>query len=342
MIWAKLLPHLSVNGVPLHRELAMRGTLLATDADGHGLSVQLVANPDHLAKVIRTLRIAIQSPASNDQVQKAYQRCMFSWRSIQEDSESLADLIADIALHTTDLSRIIEELDKAILNLFSDFENLPKLAVTSVAHVGPRDETEELVNLTPQKNRFVALVNRSTRFCGRLKVVSDDSALLRLGWKVPRRGHPDFAALAIAARVIGGHYHSRLTRMFRTERGWSYSPWALLRAGPHHGLWQASIRVPVQHLPKAVQGVRQLLNDYVADDVEHATAVAHATAETYRLWSSGESAVSLLGYWQDLGIDPTNEKDRWLTALSAVTTDDTVNAVHKWLTNDPHIELILT
>lgn len=349
---AELLPRVPVDGTPLHRKLGVLGALLSVEADGHGVVARAVADPDRLPVVVGALRSALRSPLTTDLVRAARQRCAVRWRWAHDDSETLADLIADLALHTpqSSWSGIYDDLVTAMAEETSQTDDSAgwslsdAVGAVSVAHVGPRDESELLATVSRGRACSSAvdstdLIPGSARW--RLDVVSDGSALVRLGWRAPRRDAPDFTALSIAARVIGGHHRSRLTREFRTKYGWSYSPWALLRAGRDHGLWQVSVRVPAEHVVKTADRVRELVSAYQQNDAEHAAAIAHASTEICRLWSSGDSALSLLGYWQDLGLDVFVEKDRWSSTLTTTKPADVATALRTWLATDPHLEVIL-
>ena len=336
---AELLPLTPVAGLPLHRLLATWGALLSVSADGHGVVAQVVTDPDRARDVLDALTTALATPAPADLVRHARDQAALAWRWERDDSEALADLIADLALHTPPSSW--PGIHDDLVSAMAADDPGDWSGDVSVAHVGPADESIALPKPTTSVLNGQSTRESAERARWWLDVVSDGSALVRMGWQAPRRDHPDFAALAIAARVVGGHHRSRLTREFRNDRGWSYSPWALLRAGRGHGVWQVSVRVPERHVTETVDRVRELVGGYAHDPAEHGAAVAHAATEIRRLFSSGESAASLLGYWQDLGLDVAVEKDRWLAALAATTPGDVEAAARRWLAGAPRLEIVL-
>ncbi len=340
-VLAELLPLIPVDGTPLHRSLAVQGALLAVAADGHGVVAQVVADPERFPAVAGALGVALRTPAPDALVRHAREQAALAWRWERDDSEALADLVADLLLHTSPSAW--PDVHAELVTAMEVNEPGEWSGSESVAHVGPRDETAALAALRGPVGRSTTDSSDAAQAPARwrLEVVSDGSALVRLGWRSPGRDDPDFAPLAVAARVVGGHHRSRLTREFRTERGWSYSPWALLRAGRGHGLWQVSVRVPTEHVAETVDRVCELVRGYEQDDVEHATAIAHSVTEIRRLWSSGDSAVSLLGYWQDLGLEVLPEKQRWLSALGSTTPADVAAAARRWLAGEPHLEVVL-
>lgn len=349
---ARALPEVPVRGAPLHQRLAEVNGLIDVVADGYGVCVYLTVAPDQLPTAADLLQTAMAGPMAAEVMQSAADGVAFEWRRVQDDSQALADWISDLALHTAP-SRwplLYEELDTAMSSSFVlDGISAFSVAGRSGVMVGPQDESATLRPLldAPVSNLGAARTTsepaagvRRTRL--HLNVVSDSSALIRMGWRTPPRGHPEFAPLAVAARIVGGHYGSRLMRAFRQERGWSYSPWALLRSGMSHGLWQVSVRVPAQHVSSAVAQVQEIMNDCSPDAAEHASAVAHTVAELRALWSAGDSVLSLLGYWHDLGLQPSTERNRWLERLAETSLQDVVDVVRTRLLGEPDLVLLLS
>ncbi|WP_091075063.1 insulinase family protein [Micromonospora nigra] len=154
--------------------------------------------------------------------------------------------------------------------------------------------------------------------------------------------HPDFPALAVAARILGGHHRSRLMRALREEQGWSYSPWAMLRSAREHGLWQVSVRVPAGRVQEAAARIVDLVTGCAPSPAERLSAVAHTVAEQRTLWSSGESRLTLSGYWRDLGLRPESERQerpRRLGDVSAARLDD---VVRRHLSRSPDLTMVLS
>jgi predicted Zn-dependent peptidase len=343
-VLAEALPAVPVSGTPLHRRLALLGAVASVEADGHGVVVRVVAEPGRLAETVKAISTALHDPLPAALVAEARDRSATAWRWERDDSEALADLLADLALHTppSRWSGLHDSLLAAMADGAHSLSSPATVGTFSAAYVGPVGETAVLRGFSS----VAILSTRDTSAASHghwdLDVVSDGSALIRLGWQAPRRDHEDFAALAVAARVVGGHHHSWLTREFRVERGWAYSPWTLLRSGPDHGLWQVSLRVPLANLEEAATHIRTLVGSCRPTQDEHSAAVAHARTEILRLWSTGDTAASLLGYWQDIGLDPREEKPRWLAALSAATRDNVADAASRWLDTEPHIAVLLS
>jgi hypothetical protein len=347
-ILAEALPGLPVDGAPLHRRLALLGSVVSVEADGYGVVAHGVADSGRIAPTLKAVSSALHAPLPAGLLIEARDRAEASWKWERNDSEALADLLTDLALHTppAQWSGLAGTLTAAMTDETRTWSTPAAAGTLSVTFAGPRGaDNGTLLNGLSSQPESTAPVGQAPAPVSRghwnLDVVGDGSVLIRLGWHAPRRDHEDFAALAIAARVIGGHHHAWLTREFRTERGWAHAPWALLRSGPDHGLWQVSVRVPRAHTEEAISRARTLIRTCRPTPEEHRSAVAHARTEILHLYSAGDTQVSLLGYWQDLGLNPLREKERWLTALSATTLDDVSRAVSRWLDTEPHLTVTL-
>ncbi|MFG1796488.1 insulinase family protein [Nocardia sp. NPDC049149] len=337
------LPTVPASESPLHRRLALFGAVASVESDGYGMVVQVVAESGQLTATVEAISSALHNPIPSALVTDAWDRSATTWQWQRKDSEELADLLADLALHTppSQWSGLYDALLASMECGARTLASAASVGSLSTVYVGPHDETALPQWFTPSDVQSVHDASPVSRGQWAIDVVSDSSALIRLGWQAPRRDHADFAALAVAAHVVGGHHRSWLTREFRTERGWAYSPWALLRSGPDHGLWQVSLRVPRAYVEEAVARIQAIVRSCRPTQEEHDTAVAHARTEILRLWSAGDTAASLLGYWQDLGLEPHDEKTRWLTALSTTTRDTVADVAIRWLDTEPHVAVVL-
>ena len=341
------LPELPVGGAPLHARMAVLGGLLAVSADGHGIAVYVTVASERLAAAVDLIRTAIETPLPTDLARHAAERVTETWEWVSADSESMADLIADLALHTTPTSwpELHRELAEAMSAVSLPTSGFAPTTAALVSPLPPAPAIERAIadliggahpSRPPQED-----LKAATPAMLRLGVASEASALVRLGWRTPPRTHPDFPSLAVAARILGGHYRSRLMRAFREEHGWSYSPWAMLRSAPEQGLWQVSVRVPADRVTEATNRIGELMTVCEPTLAERVTAIAHTVAEQRTLWSSGESRLTLSGYWQDLGLQPEDERRDWPRRVDAVSADGLADIMRIHLSRPPDLTMVL-
>lgn len=340
------LPELPVGGSALHARMAELGALFSVTADGHGIAAYLTVTPDRLAPAVELLRAAVTTPLPAGPAGDAAAEVAETWHWVRADSDSLADLAADLALHSDPATwpGLYDRLTAAMAGVAAPPGGLGAATATLVAPHPPDPAVERTVaDLISGPQPDPAPTGPAAGpVTLPLPVASEQSALIRLAWRTPPRTHPDFPALAVAARILGGHYRSRLMRAFRQDRGWSYSPWALLRSAAGQGLWQVSVRVPAEHTSEAITRVRELITGDAPTPTERVTAIAHTVAEQRTLWSSGESRLTLSGYWQDLGLRPDAERGDWPRRIGAVTAGQLTAAVQQHLTRPPDLTMILS
>ncbi|RDZ27368.1 M16 family metallopeptidase [Lysobacter silvisoli] len=109
-----------------------------------------------------------------------------------------------------------------------------------------------------------------------LLLPEQDSYGIALGQRVALgRTHPDYLALRLADRMLGGSFASRLVAQVREQHGLSYALRSSL-VTPHRGSghWQIALSVSPQHLQAALAATRAVIAEF-ADGVgeeEFATA----------------------------------------------------------------------
>ncbi|MFJ2087092.1 M16 family metallopeptidase [Micromonospora chokoriensis] len=339
------LPELPLGATPLHARMAHLGALFSVSADGHGIAVYVTVTPERLAAAVDLLQAAITTPLPAELAGAAAGEVGETWQWVRADSDSLADLTADLALHSDPAvwPTLHRELGEAMEGVTVPPGGLGATAVTLVAPQPPGQAVDQaLAALTTEPGRTRTAGPHGEPVTLHLPVASEQSVLIRLAWRTPPRTHPDFPALAVAARILGGHYRSRLMRAFRQDRGWSYSPWAMLRSAAGQGLWQVSVRVAASHSREAITRIGELITGYAPTPPERVSALAHTIAEQRTLWSSGESRLTLSGYWQDLGLRPDHERVDWPHRVSAVTAGHLDDAVRRHLSRPPDLTMILS
>jgi hypothetical protein len=342
-----------VGGQPLSQWLASQGLLVSADPDVTGVTLTVVGASHEMGRVISTLPgiwATVEPPP--DHLTTSIEDVLAWWAWTRQDADDMADVLGGLATHTParQWSRTFAELKAAAADPETARSVVEQAAATvhlsqtptSAIIVGAapgQEATDALRDWLPQGRPMSpsAPAEVLTSETVRLPVVSQRSTLLRLAWRVPPRRHPDYASLAVAARHVGGHYHAVLAGLFRHERRWSYSPWALLRSGVEHGLLQVSVRVPTVHVEEAVQIASGALQELRLSGDEVRAAQQHVRMETKRLWSAGRSAAGLVGYWNDLGLDPHKEGQRWLHAIEAVDAAAVADAADRWVNQRPHL-----
>ncbi len=144
---------------------------------------------------------------------------------------------------------------------------------------------------------------------------------------VPRR-IPDYHAVVVMSAILGGLFDSRLQRLLREERGYTY--------GVHAGFDMRRVAGPFAvrmavHTEATVPAVRDALAVLERIKVDPPTAAELDAARDFLIgvfplrFESAAQVVAAIGGLVALGL-PDDELDRYRPAIAAVTADEVVAA----------------
>lgn len=115
----------------------------------------------------------------------------------------------------------------------------------------PGAETAELpkADLKPKEATRVYLVDRP----------GSAQTVLAFGNLAVRQSDPDYIALVVANRILGGGSAGRLFQNIREQKGYTYGAYSALGANPWPGLWSASASV---RTPVTEPAAREFFNEF--------------------------------------------------------------------------------
>ena len=159
---------------------------------------------------------------------------------------------------------------------------------------------------------------------------------VRIGHPGPRRRTPDFHAIAVLNSILGGTFDSRLNRLIREQRGYTYaihSSFDMRRAGGPF-----LVRTPVETdvtVPAIVEtmGVLRSIRDAAVEDAELRQAKDFLVGVfPLRFEVSSQVAAALGGLVvHEL---PDDELDRYRPAIADVTSDAVLDAARRHIRPD--------
>jgi zinc protease len=151
---------------------------------------------------------------------------------------------------------------------------------------------------------------------------------VRIGHVGLPRKHPDFHAISVLNAIVGGLFGSRLNRLLREEKGYTYGVHSSfeMRRGPG----PFAVRTAV-HTEVTVPALKDLLSELERMCDEPVTDEELTVARDYlvgvfplRFETAGQVAGAIAGLVsQDL---PDDELDRYRPAIAAVTADQVLSA----------------
>ncbi len=159
---------------------------------------------------------------------------------------------------------------------------------------------------------------------------------VRMRLAAPWEDDPDRAEYQTASWLLGGHFLSRLNRVLREEKGYTYGAGASWQSGPTWGSFTVSVDVRPENVLDTIRTIDEelaLMASAGPVETEMVMARRSLTAEWNDTFLTADSAAAL--YRDVLEEQSTVAAQRALVAtLEDMTTEDVRAVAAKWF--DPH------
>ena len=159
-----------------------------------------------------------------------------------------------------------------------------------------------------------------------------------------KRSDPDFFALLVGNHILGGGgFTSRLSAQVREQRGLSYSVYSAFAPALHAGAFTVGLQTRPDQAVQAVQVVRQVVHDFVAQgptEAELAAAKANLVGGfALRIDSNRKLLENVANIaWNQL---PWDYLDRWSEQVARVTVDDVRQAFARVLQPERMVTVVV-
>ena len=154
---------------------------------------------------------------------------------------------------------------------------------------------------------------------------------LRIGHIGVPRKNPDFHAIAVLNAILGGTFNSRLNRVIREEKGYSYGIHSSFemrrRAGPFAVRCAVETAVTIPALTETLRIVSEM-TQRAPDDDELSIARDYLVGVFPLRFETAAQVASALGGLVIFGL-PDDELDRYRPAVSAITAEDVIGAAQR-------------
>ncbi len=162
-----------------------------------------------------------------------------------------------------------------------------------------------------------------------------DQAYVAMGFRAPTLRHRDFAALDVAALILGQRDGARLTRRLRSEISAATSAYAQLHATKDPGLFAITATTEAGHVGRVVAGIIDQLVGLTAELHHDELEIAKIAIEADRT----RQLETVFGYARTLGWNSTMTGDAefhhgYLDRVRRLRKDDVVAAVRTHLKAD--------
>ncbi|HHO51944.1 MAG TPA: insulinase family protein [Deltaproteobacteria bacterium] len=159
---------------------------------------------------------------------------------------------------------------------------------------------------------------------------------IRLRTPAPPRGHEDSVAMRAIQWVLGGHFLSRLNRVLREERGYTYGSGASYRSGPTWGSLTFSVDVGSENLAETVTVIQEQIDAILEAGVE-AEELESARRSFVQDWNTTRQTASQAArlYLAALeeGVSIETKRDR-REAMGSLAAEDVIRVAQEWMGPD--------
>jgi zinc protease len=155
---------------------------------------------------------------------------------------------------------------------------------------------------------------------------------LAIGTQSMKRTDPDYTALTVANRVLGGPM-GRLFRHLREEKGYTYGIGSFFSAPTHRGAWQASTSVRTEVTEPALTDLMAEIAELREKPIPEKELADSKRAVVASFALSLENPQQVLGYYVDSWVYrlPPDYWDTYPARIEAVTAEQAQSAAKKYL-----------
>ncbi len=206
-----------------------------------------------------------------------------------------------------------------------DSKSLQAKLEAAFADWRPGDKIPELppVNFTPKQQTHIFLIDRP----------SSAQSVIQFGAMAVSQTDPDFIALTVANRILGGGSSGRLFQNIRERKGYTYGAYSSLPAGRWAGIWGANASVRTEVTEPAIGEFffefKRLQDQLVTED--ELNRVKRSIVGGFAL--TLESSDGILNRSIELVQNgmPADYWDKYPALIQAVTAQDVQRVARKYL-----------
>jgi len=181
------------------------------------------------------------------------------------------------------------------------------------------------------------------RIIKKIKAEDNLQSAIKIGCRLFKRDHPDFADLFILNTILGGYFGSRLMSSLREEKGYTYNIYSSIDMMIHDGYFNISTEVGNEYLDKTLDGIYHEMELLTSKKVER------DELDMVKNYLSGNFLNMIDGPFKVAGMSKVialNELDfdfyrNLMRRIHTVTTDDIQNLAKKYFVKSNMVEIIV-
>jgi len=182
-----------------------------------------------------------------------------------------------------------------------------------------------------------------TRLIKRIKAEDDLQCAIKIGCKLFKRNHPDFADMFILNTILGGYFGSRLMSSLREDKGYTYNVYSSVDMMIYDGYFNVSTEVGNEYLEQTLEGI------YYEMELLATKKVGSEELNMVRNYLSGNFLNMIDGPFKVAGMSKVialNDLDfdfyrNLMNRIHTVTAEDLLSLAKKYFVRENMVEIIV-
>lgn len=183
----------------------------------------------------------------------------------------------------------------------------------------------------------------SQRLVKRMKAEDDYQCAIKIGCRLFKRNHPDFADMFILNTILGGYFGSRLMSSLREDKGYTYNIYSSVDMMIYDGYFNISTEVGNEYLEQTLEGIYYEM-DLLANEV-----IGQEELDMVRNYLSGNFLNMIDGPFKVAGMSKVvalNGLDfdfygNLMSRIHTITAEDLMLMAKKYFVKENMVEIIV-
>ena len=179
--------------------------------------------------------------------------------------------------------------------------------------------------------------------CKRIKAEDNLQSAIKIGCRLFKRDHPDFADMFILNTILGGYFGSRLMSSLREDKGYTYNVYSSVDMMINDGYFNVSTEVGNEYLEKTLEGI------YHEMELLASKKVGRDELDMVRNYLSGNFLNMIDGPFKVAGMSKVialNGLDfgfyqNLMNRIHTITSEELLNLAKKYFVKQNMIEIIV-
>lgn len=194
-----------------------------------------------------------------------------------------------------------------------------------------------------EKYAYIEPTAESNRITRLIKSEDNLQCAVKIGCRLFKRDHPDFADMFILNTILGGYFGSRLMSSLREEKGYTYNIYSSVDMMIHDGYFNISTEVGNAYLEPTLKGIYEEMEKLSSSKVstEELNMVRNYLSGNFLNMIDGPFKVAGMSKMIALNNLNFDFYQNIMHRIHSITKDDVLNLARKYFVKENMVEIIV-